>query len=512
LGAHRETVEVAVAQLSGSLKTIQEQLAQSQVALDDVRARQTTASTTRDQLTRLTDRLKQEIGWRQSQMESAERDQRELRQRQDELTNQINALMTTQSNADARIRELNAQLETLPTETLNDDLTAAQMALAAARQTRQGQETILRELENSLSRLEQERETRRLRLDGLLDEEKRVAERVAHLTRDQADLTARLEALMSQIEPTEARLKTLENEQGQIERQERLERTRAREFEGHLTNARLEVQRREDELEQLRSRIEEDLGLVELELGPSISGQTPLPLHPLVSKLPVVQQLPEGVEDEIKRLRVQLRRLGAINPSAPEDYKETLERYNFLQEQSSDLVEASDSLRKVITEMDGLIEHAFRQTFEAVAVEFIKNFRTLFGGGQARLELSEPDDLAQTGVEIVAQPPGKRLQALASLSGGERTLTAVALIFSILTVSPPPFCFLDEVDAMLDEANVGRFRTMLESLTEHTQIVIITHNRGTVSAADTVYGVSMGADSVSQVVSIRMDGDKIREA
>jgi chromosome segregation protein len=231
----------------------------------------------------------------------------------------------------------------------------------------------------------------------------------------------------------------------------------------------------------------------------------------LVSKLPLIRKLPEGVEDEIKRLRAQLRRVGPINPNAREDYKEVSQRYDFLQEQSSDLVDASDSLRKIIAEMDGLIEHAFGQTFNAVAAEFSRAFTTLFGGGHARLELSDPNDLSNTGVEVVAQPPGKRLQALASLSGGERALTAVALIFSILRVSPTPFCILDEVDAMLDEANIGRFRTMLEALAEFTQIVIVTHNRGTITAAETVYGVSMGADSVSQVYSIRMDGEESRE-
>jgi len=231
----------------------------------------------------------------------------------------------------------------------------------------------------------------------------------------------------------------------------------------------------------------------------------------VVSKLPIVALLPEGLEDEIKRLRTRLRRLGAINPNAQTDYQEVLERHTFLGEQSADLVTASDSLRQIIAEMDGLIEHAFRQTFEAVAAVFKETFSTLFGGGKARLELTDPDDLTHTGVEIVAQPPGKRLQPLASLSGGERSLTAVALIFSILKVSPTPFCILDEVDAMLDEANVGRFRRALESLTEHTQIVIITHNRGTIDAADTIYGISMGADSVSQAYSLRMDGEKVKQ-
>jgi chromosome segregation protein len=505
IGARREALEAAVNHTQAALETTQQQLAHSSVALDELRARRTTQASAHDQAQGHIERLRQEIAWRRSQMASAAADQRVLQGRQEQLANESAELAREQTNAVAEIQEIEAQLETLPSEALSEELTAAQMALAAARQTRQGQETILHELQASLRRLEQERQNRRRRVAGLTDEETTVAEHTVQLTQDQADLTVQLEALAVQIEPAEARLGELEQEQRQLEKSERQGRARRHEFESHLTSARLEVQRREDELARLRSRIEEDLGLVELELAPGVASQTPLPLHPLVSKLPVVEQLPRGLEDEIKRLRSRLHRLGAINPNAPDDYQEVLERYNFLQEQSSDLISASDSLRQIIAEMDGLIEHAFRQTFEAVATEFQKSFSALFGGGKARLELTDPDDLAQTGVEIVAQPPGKRLQALASLSGGERSLTAVALIFSILRVSPTPFCILDEVDAMLDDANIGRFRAMLESLTDHTQIIIITHNRGTIGAADTIYGVSMGADSISQTYSLQMD-------
>jgi chromosome segregation protein len=151
------------------------------------------------------------------------------------------------------------------------------------------------------------------------------------------------------------------------------------------------------------------------------------------------------------------------------------------------------------------METAFQETFEAVARRFSETFTALFDGGTARLELTEPDDLMNTGVDIVARPPGKRAQRLALLSGGERALTAVALLFAILHVSPTPFCVLDEVDAMLDEANIERFRTLLQELAQQTQFVIITHNRGTVEVADTIYGVSMGTDGVSQVVSLKMD-------
>jgi len=159
----------------------------------------------------------------------------------------------------------------------------------------------------------------------------------------------------------------------------------------------------------------------------------------------------------------------------------------------------------VLAELDELMETAFRETFDAVAARFSETFPALFNGGTARLELTDPGDLMNTGVDIVARPPGKRAQRLALLSGGERALTAAALLFALLHVHPTPFCVLDEVDAMLDEANVGRFRALLEELAQRSQFVVITHNRVTIEAADTIYGVSMGADGVSQVVSLKLE-------
>jgi chromosome segregation protein len=151
------------------------------------------------------------------------------------------------------------------------------------------------------------------------------------------------------------------------------------------------------------------------------------------------------------------------------------------------------------------MEREFRQTFDAVASEFRETFSRLFGGGSARLVLSDPDDLTNSGVDIEARLPGRRTQGLSLLSGGERSLTAVALVFSLLKVSPTPFCVLDEVDAMLDEANVGRFSELLHELSENTQFIVITHNRNTVQVADTIYGITMGRDSTSQILSLKLD-------
>jgi len=153
--------------------------------------------------------------------------------------------------------------------------------------------------------------------------------------------------------------------------------------------------------------------------------------------------------------------------------------------------------------LDELTSTAFADTVEKVNAVFGDIFKRLFGGGSARLALTDPDDLINSGVDIVARLPNKREQGLAVLSGGERSLTAAALVFSLLKVSPTPFCVLDEVDAALDEANVNRFRDLLRELSRQTQFIIITHNRGTVQAAQTVYGISMGADSASQAISIK---------
>ena len=197
--------------------------------------------------------------------------------------------------------------------------------------------------------------------------------------------------------------------------------------------------------------------------------------------------------------------MGAINPEAQIEYREVKDRFEFLTSQVEDLVKAEGDIKEVIAELDILMEREFRRTFEAVAQEFKQIFTRLFGGGSARLALTDPENMTETGIDIEARLPGRREQGLSLLSGGERSLTAAALVFSLLRVSPTPFCILDEVDAMLDEANVGRFRDLLTELSEKTQFIVITHNRNTVQAASIIYGVTMGRDSASQVISLRMD-------
>ena len=230
-----------------------------------------------------------------------------------------------------------------------------------------------------------------------------------------------------------------------------------------------------------------------------------LPIAEFVETLPDVDRLPEDIEETIQRYRGQLLRMGAINPDAPAEFEETSSRYEFLTKQLEDLDQTENHLRQVIADLDDLTSRAFADTVKKVDAIFGDTFKRLFGGGSAQLVLTDPDDLTISGVDIIARLPSRREQGLALLSGGERSLTASALIFSLLRVSPTPFCVLDEVDAMLDEANVNRFRDLLHEMSAQTQFIVITHNRGTVQVAETIYGISMGSDSTSQVISVRPD-------
>lgn len=213
----------------------------------------------------------------------------------------------------------------------------------------------------------------------------------------------------------------------------------------------------------------------------------------------------DEVKAAVATLKDNINRLGTVNLGAIEEYERVSERYTFLTEQKEDLMEAKQTLYTAIAEMDEEMERLFDETFSQVKEEFSVVFKELFGGGYAELKLTDPNDLLHTGVEIIAQPPGKKLQQLGLLSGGERALTAIALLFSILRVRPVPFCVLDEVEAALDEANVDRYARYVKSHSKNTQFIVITHRKGTMEEADVLYGVTMQESGVSRFVSVRLE-------
>ena len=216
---------------------------------------------------------------------------------------------------------------------------------------------------------------------------------------------------------------------------------------------------------------------------------------------------PENIQTtqkNVKELRNQIRELGSVNIDSIEEYKTLKERYDFMCEQRVDLETTMTKLRKIISEMTSIMKEQFKEKFEQINKNFSEVFKELFGGGNANLRLEDKDNILECGIEITVQPPGKKLQNMMLLSGGEKAFTAIALLFAILKINPAPFCVLDEIEAALDDVNVYRYAEYLKKFTENTQFLVITHRKGTMEAADTVYGITMEENGISKLLSMKL--------
>lgn len=252
------------------------------------------------------------------------------------------------------------------------------------------------------------------------------------------------------------------------------------------------------EVAKNRAEVSLDTALQHLQEEYSLTYEAAQEKYPLALPL-------EEAKIEVRRLKRAIEQLGPVNLNAIEQFEQVNERHEFLVRQRDDLLQAKDQLFDTMAEMDQEVEVRFGEVFEAIRLQFKQVFPSMFGGGRAELILTDPNDLLNTGIEIEAQPPGKKLQSLGLLSGGERALTAIALLFSIIRVRPVPFCVLDEVEAALDEANVARFGHYLSAFEDDTQFIVVTHRKGTMEAADVLYGVTMQESGVSKTVSVRLE-------
>lgn len=403
------------------------------------------------------------------------------------------------------LRERNTELAMLSTDELQTQLAHWQTRFAVSKQSSDDAHKRAEDLRAVIQRAERSLQILHKRLDEFQEQSNELAFQKKQSHEEEYLLEQEIQAYLKKIKPVETELASQEQEYAQLQRNEAETRQVLTLAEHQFAQARITLARRQESLESLRQKIEDDFGLVAFRYDENISGPTPLPLAGFVEQLPEIAEIPADLDENVKRHRAQLRRIGPVNPEIHAEYVQVKDRFEFLTEQVADLRKAETDLKEVIAELDLLMEREFQRTFEAVAHEFHQIFARLFGGGSARLVLTMPEDLTETGIDIEARLPGRREQGLTLLSGGERSLTAAALVFSLLKVSPTPFCVLDEVDAMLDEANVGRYRDLLRELSEQTQFVVITHNRNTVQAAEVLYGVTMGADSTSQVISLRLD-------
>jgi chromosome segregation protein len=491
--------------LSGQIETIREIVANSEDGMGKERAGLESARDSERQAQAREESAHRQWDWQVSQKNSLEVEITQARKEreQSEAALAINEKDSLRAQEELRIQSAN--LAALTTDEFQEQVTFWSTGSAVAEQALLDARTRHIDQKSAADRIQMQQVSLEKRL-AEIDESLVELENARQNLRGQATgINTQLEELRSLIEPAEKELEASEAQEMVLQKQETEGQFALSRVERTYNQIQLELGRKQETLENLRQKIEDDFGLVAFEYADEVSGPVPLPLDGMVEQLPVVIELPPDLEENMNRLRAQLRRMGAVNPEAQQEYRSVKERHTFLTAQLEDLHKAETDLHQVIEELDELTRREFQKTFDAVAEQFHSIFHRLFGGGAARLVLTDPENLTETGIDIEARLPGRREQGLSLLSGGERSLTAIALVFSLLKVSPTPVCVMDEVDAMLDEANVGRVRDLLLELSKETQFIIITHNRNTVQAADVIYGVTMGRDSASQIISLKLD-------
>ena len=446
---------------------------------------------------------KDKLLWQQEELQDLVNNRSRVKEEIMDISAQISKIDRQISEEQNRYKQLSAENSSHILDDVSASVAHWEKTIAITEQTKHEIDKRISEFQylsnNTKSQLQSIEEQIKLLNNQISDlEDEKINKRDRELI-----LEKEISKIQSQLSPAESDLGKIEGAQIQIQSKESEVRRELSKAEHQNAQARILLAAKREAVDALRQRIEADIGLVDFDYSESVSGPTPLPIEGYVNQLPHIEQLSPELEISLNRQRALLRRIGPINPEAQAEYKEVNTRFSFLTEQMADLQEAENDIRQVINELDTLMEQEFRKTFEHVSLEFKTIFTRLFNGGDADLILTEPNNFSVSGIDIEARLPGRRPQRLSLLSGGERSLTATALIFALLKVSPTPFCLLDEVDAMLDEANLDRFREMLMELSKETQFVVVTHNRNTVQAADVIYGVTMGRDSASQVVSLK---------
>ena len=411
--------------------------------------------------------------------------------KKDEIEKELNQSYETEKNAEKLVNELQTELETLHAkETEVSTLLKTKEVEVEKINQRVGFE------QQNLNRIMAEREKFEEELSEIVGEIGSSSELIEDRTKQIAELEETIKASYTVQSETQNKLgediklkdELNEKQKGFFGIREELSDTK-----NNLDKERFRLQ---TSLEKLREAIQSQIDYMWNEYEITLHDAESL-RDPKMTDLSAMKRDAATLRDEIKKL-------GDVNVNAIEEFKEVSERYVFLKTQHDDLVEAEKTLVGIIEELDTAMRKQFKSKFQAIEKEFDKVFKELFGGGHATLELMEDQDILEAGIKIIAQPPGKKLQNMMQLSGGEKALTAIALLFAIQNLKPSPFCLLDEIEAALDESNVERFAKYLHKLTKHTQFIVITHRRGTMERADRLYGITMQEKGVSTLVSVNL--------
>jgi chromosome segregation protein len=435
-------------------------------------------------------RLRRQIAAADQRLAGMDESLRGLDADEEDVGGHLAQLQLDRAGKEETIRQVSGELEGLKSqsEDASDELTRVRVDVAANAERLQAARNELSQLRGQLS----DTSARLGRLESSVQEASKKAE----------DIACSIRLITAERDEHAGKLSTLEQELAEKRQAQAEFAARIRADEGQLR----ELRRRLDELTQGLSQlsVEERELAMELEhLMEQVRERYQLELSEELHRFHL-QVLPSDHETRLKELRAQVDRLGEINLTAIDEHADVLARCDFLRKQEKDLESSLLQLRQAIARIDRTSRQRFKKTYELVDEKFQQIFPRLFGGGRAALLLTDSDAGGEPGVEIVAQPPGKKLQSVNLLSGGEKALTAVSLIFAIFLIKPTPFCILDEVDAPLDEANVGRYNDMVREISKQCQFILITHNKRTMEVLDTLYGVTMEEPGISKVVSVRM--------
>ena len=423
---------------------------------------------------------------------------REIGRSQEQLREEEERLEGQNAQTSREIERLTGELERArqDSDARRQELSGAQMETSGLHQRHQFALENIRRVREEMRRLDEEK---RELSQGAGGSSQAIASREAEIgqLRELIESTGRKNAqLEEEIE------KARQEKEAQTARQNTFF-ARREEISGEMGRLDKELLRLQNQSEKLSERMESYVNYMWSEYELTRQGAEAL----RDEDAPELGQLKRRLEE----LKSAIRSLGNVNVNAIEDYKEISERYEFMKTQHGDLVKAEEALLKIIEELDAGMRRQFEEKFREIQREFDKVFKEMFGGGSGKLELLEDEDLLEAGIQIIAQPPGKKLQNMMQLSGGEKALTAIALLFAIQNLKPSPFCLLDEIEAALDDSNVDRFAKYLHKLTKYTQFIVITHRRGTMMAADRLYGITMQEKGVSTLVSVNLIEDELEQ-
>ena len=447
---------------------------------------------------------KQKVVSIEENIERLEKRLNTLREELKEIDEKKKESVNEKQNLEQEIEELVKEIEDLNTEIktyadknkdnqkyiddLNFDITNLKISVSSFDESTTS-------IDEMLQRIDQDIENNKTSIENKKELREKITEDNKTLEEQILSLNEQIEQMKQEVKDSGGRVEELKNER--IAKNEELNKTEeeiANQFKviedlkAQITKQEVKKSKIEYELEQIINKMWEDY-----EITPNnIEGE---------------YKKPENVSEttkKVKHLRDEIKSLGSINIDSIEEYKQTKERYDFMCEQRLDLEDSSNKLRKVIQDMTKIMKEQFETQFKIINRNFGEVFSELFGGGKAELKLADENNILECGIDIEVQPPGKKLQSMTLLSGGEKAFTAIALLFAILKINPAPFCVLDEIEAALDDVNVYRFADYLKKFTKETQFLVITHRKGTMEAADTVYGITMEENGISKLLSMKL--------